>query len=135
MDYPVGAVAFIRAHRLRGNLLARFEWGQYLIFHLAPSSKVFIDGRVDLVYPPSVIDEYLDFFGGQPGGASLLDRYPHDYVLMPTGTPPDAAVSARPDWKLIYRDPVAVLFAHADSPAARMPGVPVTSSAPPSAFP
>jgi hypothetical protein len=135
MDYPAGAVAFMRSHQLHGNVLARFEWGQYLIFHLAPASRIFVDGRVDLVYPPNVIEEYLDFFGGEPGGARLLDRYPHDYVLMPTGSPADRTVSARTDWRLIYRDAVAVLFARANSPAAHLRGVPFSAAAPPSNFP
>jgi hypothetical protein len=135
MDYPAGPVAFMRAHQLSGNLLARFEWGQYLIFHLAPSSKIFVDGRVDQLYPPEVINEYLDFFAGRPGGARLLERYPHDYVLMPTGSPPDLLLSARRDWRPIYRDPVAVLFAPAASPAAHLPGVPINAAAPPSTFP
>ena len=135
MDYPVGAVAFMRSHQLSGNLLARFEWGQYAIFHLAPASKIFVDGRIDLVYPPQVIDEYLDFFAGRQRGARLLDSYPHDYVLMPTGSPADATLSARTDWRPIYRDPVAVLFARANSPAAHLPGVPFNATAPPSNFP
>jgi hypothetical protein len=135
MDYPAGAIAFMRSHQLHGNLLVRFEWGQYVIFHLAPSSRVFVDGRVDLVYPPGVIEEYLAFFAGEPGGARLLDDYPHDYVLMPTGFPADLTVSARTDWRPIYRDPVAVLFARADSAAAHLPGVPFKATAPPSNFP
>ena len=135
MNYPVGAIAFMRSHQLGGNLLARFEWGQYAIFHLTPSSRIFVDGRVDLVYPPQVIDQYVDFFAGAPGGARLLDRYPHDYVLMPSGSPADRTVSARPDWRLIYRDPVAVLFARAGAPAARLPGVPFKAAAPTSDFP
>jgi hypothetical protein len=135
MDYPAGAVAFMRSHQLHGNLLARFEWGQYVIFHLAPSSRIFVDGRVDLIYPPRVIDEYLDFFAGEPGGARLLDAYPHDYVLMPAGSPADLTLSARRDWRPIYRDPVAVLFARANSAAAQLPGVPFNAIAPPSNFP
>jgi hypothetical protein len=135
MDYPAGAIAFMRSHQLRGNLLARFEWGQYVIFHLSPSSRIFVDGRVDLVYPPSAIGEYLAFFAREPGGARLLDSYPHDYVLMPAGSPADLTVSARTDWRPIYRDPVAVLFARANSPAAHLPGVPFKATAPPSNFP
>jgi hypothetical protein len=136
MDYPVGAIAFMQSHQLRGNLLVRFEWGQYVIFHLTPSSRVFIDGRVDLVYPPAVIDQYVDFFGGAPGGARLLDAYPHDFVLMPAGSPADLAVSVRTDWRPIYRDPVAVLFARANSPAAHLPGAPFkAATALPSNFP
>jgi hypothetical protein len=39
-------------------------------------------------------------------------------------------------WRLVYRDPVAALFARADSPAAHSAGVPVTrDKAPPSLFP
>jgi hypothetical protein len=54
---------------------------------------------------------------------------------MPPGSPPDLTLSARTDWRLIYRDPVAVLFARANSPAAHLPGVPFNSIAPPSNFP
>jgi hypothetical protein len=135
MDFPAGAIAFMQTHRLRGNVLARFEWGQYVLFHMASSSRVFVDGRVDLVYPTRVIHQYIDFFGGAPGGARILDSYPNDYVLMPAGSPADRTVSVRPDWKLIYRDPVAALFARTNSPAAHLPGVPVKGTAPPSAFP
>jgi hypothetical protein len=157
MDYPVGAIAFMRSHQLLGNLLARFEWGQYVIFHMAPppkfvdgsvdlparSSRIFIDARVDLVYPPRVINEYLDFSIGAPGGARLLDNYPHDYILMPTGSPADITVSARADWTAIYRDQVAVLFARTNSLAAHSRGLPAThlagspnkATAPTSSFP
>jgi hypothetical protein len=135
MDYPVGAIAFMRSHQLHGNVLARFEWGQYLIFHLGPPSRIFVDGRVDLVYPPEVIEEYLDFFTGRPHGARILEDYANDYVLMPSGSPADATMKSRSDWRPIYRDGVAVLFAPANSPAAHLPGVPIIATAPPSAFP
>ena len=135
MDYPAGAIAFMRSHQLHGNVLARFEWGQYVIFHLGPPSRIFVDGRIDLVYPPEVIDEYLDFFAGRPHGARILDDYPHDYVLMPSGSPADATMRSRTDWRPIYRDGVAALFARANSPAAHLPGVPIIANAPPSDFP
>ncbi len=50
---PNGAIRFILTHRLRGNVLSSFDWGEYLIWQIAPASKVFIDGRYDTVYPPS----------------------------------------------------------------------------------
>ncbi len=133
--YPAGAVEFMRTHRLRGNIFTTFEWGEYMIWKTAPGSKVFIDARFDLVYPMPIIRQYLDFINGVSGGARVLDRYPHDYVLMPTGSVPYETLMARPDWKLIYNDSVAALFARTNSPAARLPGVPVKGTAPPSAFP
>jgi len=134
-NYPVGAAAFMQTHQLRGDVLTTFEWGQYMIWKTAPGSKVFIDARFDLAYPMSIIKEYIDFIDGAPGGTHLLDRYPHDYVLMPTGSLAYETMLARPDWRLIYRDPVAALFARANSPAAHLPGVPFNGAAPPSTFP
>ncbi len=135
MDYPVGAIAFMRTHQLQGNVLARFEWGQYVIFQLGPPSRIFVDGRVDLVYPLDVIEEYLDFFAGRPHGARILEDYRNDYVLMPSGSPADATMKSRSDWRPIYRDSVAALFAPANSTAAQLPGVPIIASAPASDFP
>jgi hypothetical protein len=48
---PVGAVRFMKSHGLHGNVLATFDWGEYLIWHLEPGSKIFVDGRYGTVYP------------------------------------------------------------------------------------
>jgi hypothetical protein len=135
MDYPCGAIAYMRSHQLRGNVLARFEWGQYVLFHLGPPSRIFVDGRIDLVYPPAVISQYLDFFTGRSRGARILKDYPHDYVLMPPGLPADVTMATRTDWRPIYRDSVAVLYARADAVAAHARGAPVVAEAPSSDFP
>jgi hypothetical protein len=119
--YPSGAVAFMRAHSLHGNILNNFAWGQYLIWHTEPESRVFIDGRFDLVYPPEVITGYLDFFEARADGGRLLDRYQHDFVLIPPTAPAFLLVARRTDWKLLYRDRDAALFARAASSAARVP--------------
>jgi hypothetical protein len=134
-DYPVGAVAFMQANHLHGNILNDFEWGQYLIWHLAPESKIFIDGRFDLVYPPSVVREYIAFFFGRQNGARVLANYPSDLVLVPPNSAAYRTTIARADWKLIYRDENAVLFARANSDAASIAGVPVTGNTPKSFFP
>ena len=62
--YPVGAISYMKEHRLSGNILADFQWGEYVIWHMPPASKVFIDGRYDTVYPPKVIDDYMAFTNG-----------------------------------------------------------------------
>lgn len=127
--YPSGAVAFMQAHSLRGNILNNFAWGQYLIWHAAPESRVFIDGRFDLVYPPEVITGYLDFFQARANGGRLLDSYQHDFVLIPPTAPAFPLIMKRTDWKLLYRDSNAALFARESSAAARIPGVPVRGEA------
>ncbi|MGH7913696.1 MAG: hypothetical protein ACREPW_03460, partial [Candidatus Binataceae bacterium] len=132
---PKGAVDFMQAHELRGNLLCDFSWGDYLIWRMAPSSKVFIDGRYDFAYPMSVIRDYFDFKFDGPRAAAVLDAYPHDYVLMTPASPVRELMERRLDWKLIYSDSDASLFARADSPAAHLEGVPIRGRVQPQAFP
>ncbi len=135
LDSPAGAVAFMKAHGLRGNILNDFPWGHYLIWHTAPESKVFIDGRFDLLYPPRVIEDYATFRFAGPESSAVLARYPHDYVLLKPGTPAFNLMMHRSDWILVYRDTHAALFARADSAAAKISGVPVAGQAPADYFP
>jgi hypothetical protein len=132
---PRGAVEFMQAHGLHGNVLDDFGWGEYLIFHLAPQSRVFIDSRYDMVYPQKVISDYLDFFLIRPRAAAVLGAWPHDFVLLRTASPGYGFMLARPGWRIVYRDETAALFARAGSPAARLKGVPVEGGAEPGRFP
>jgi hypothetical protein len=129
-ESPVAAAAFMRQHDLHGNVLSNFGAGEYLIWHLAPASRVFIDGRYDTVYPPRVIDQYLDFINARADAAAVLQAYPHDFVLVPANGPAFGLMRKALQWRLIYRDPHWTLFARADSSAARMPGVPFTGDPP-----
>jgi hypothetical protein len=135
MAYPAGAVAFMDRQGLKGNLLCDFNWGEYLIWHTASRFKVFIDGRYDTVYPSSVIRDYLAFDFDQPGGSRVLDKYPHGLVLVPVGSGAFRVTSRSPTWTLVYRDPVAALFARAGSPVARLAGIPATGAAMANLFP
>jgi hypothetical protein len=133
--YPAGAVSFMRAHELHGNLLCDFGWGQYLIWHTSPADRVFIDGRNDTVYPPEVVHNYLLFRFDLHGGAHVLDAYPHDFVLIAASAPARHLMEQRRDWKLLYRDDASLLYARASAPAASLPGLPVTGAAHPRGFP
>ncbi len=136
LQCPAGAVGFMAAHGLAGNVLGEYSWGGYLIWHAPAGSRVFIDSRFEMVYPPRVQRDYLDFLDGGAGAARVLAAYPTDYVLMPRDSTAARFMAAQPRWRLLYRDPAAALFARADSPAAQIAGVPVIrDQAPPSLFP
>ena len=70
-DSPVRAVDFMKDHGLKGNVLAEYAWGQYLIWHTAPESKVFIDSRYDLAYPPAVVADYMALDRGEAAARTL----------------------------------------------------------------
>ncbi|HZO82141.1 MAG TPA: hypothetical protein VFB33_10655 [Candidatus Binataceae bacterium] len=132
---PQGAVAFMRAHRLKGNVLCDFAWGEYVIFHLAPAAKVFIDARYDMVYPRRVIEDYLNFFLDRSHGAQVLAGYPHDFVLIRPDAPARALIERGAGWELIYSDSAAMLFARAGARAAQIDGVPIRGKSRPAFFP
>ena len=131
MDYPVGAIAFMQRNRLSGNILSTYAWGGYIVWHEVPPSKVFFDSFDDR-YPQRVEYDYLRFQSGGSDAAEMLDRYAHDYVLVPAASPMYSMMAKRKDWAPIYRDSVCVLSARAGSPAVR---ISVTAPAPPSDFP
>lgn len=132
---PEGAVEFMRAHNLYGNVLCAYAWGAYVIWHQAPRSRVFMNS-FEVMFPRKVQNDYLTFNDARPGAARVLNEYPNNFVLMPTGSPAYAFMMARERWRLIYRDPTASLFARAGSAAARISKVPMLrASAPPSFFP
>jgi hypothetical protein len=133
--YPVSASAFMKAHALKGNVLAMFGWGEYLIWHLAPDSKVFIDGRYDTVYPKNVIEAFLLFNFNQPGAEAAITKFPTDYVLIAPNVGARKLMDSRKDWTLVYSDDSARLYARANSSAAHLPGVPIAGTARPVSFP
>jgi len=133
--YPAGALAFMHAHQLNGRILNDWNWGDYLIWHAAPASKVFIDGRDDTVYPLEVVRQYLLFRFDLPGASGVLDAYPHDYVLISRSAQALLVMERRRDWKLLYRDDSALLYARASAPVASLPNLPVIGTASLGVFP
>ena len=127
-DYPTHAIEFMKTHGLKGNVLADYAWGQYVIWHGAPDSKVFIDSRYDLGYPPAVISDYMELERGDAGGAHTLASYPHDFVLGKRASPASRLMNSEAGWKLIYSDDVAVLYARINSSASRIDGVPISGA-------
>jgi hypothetical protein len=108
-------------------VLADYPWGQFVLWHGAPGTKVFIDSRFDLGYPPAVVRDYVAFDRGDAGAA--LGAYPNDFVLTRRGWPAAKAMDSRRDWRLIYSDDVARLYAPANSAAAQIDGVPSIGAA------
>ncbi len=133
---PVGALAFMRDHDLGGNVLCEFGWADYLLFHDAARTKIFIESIFEAYYPHQLQADFGAIYYAEPGAARVLDAYPNDFVLMPTGSAAYSLMMAQTGWRLIYRDPVSALFARANSPAAQLAGVPqLVRSAPASVFP
>jgi len=107
---PVAAVEFLKSQRLPGPIYNRYGWGGYLIYHLYPDYRVYIDGRAD-VYGDAFFTEAMRTYDGVNDWAQSLNRQGIKTVLIS----PDAPLAnlLRNDgrnWKLIYEDDEAVIF-------------------------
>lgn len=132
---PAGAVAFIAEHDLRGNVLTSLAWTDYVLYHRAPKNRIFIDTRYEMIYPDRIARDFEDFQHNRERAAAVLASYPHDFVMLAPDSKAVPLMNDSKDWKLVYRDDVARLYARADSPAARIPGVPIVRVSPPRIFP
>jgi hypothetical protein len=80
--FPVQAVRVLSAAGIAGNLINRFNWGEYLIWHLAPQVRVAIDGRRETIYSPPLYQKYRLFEEGNAGWDWLLKEYPADVAVV-----------------------------------------------------
>lgn len=108
-QYPVAAIQFIRQHDLRGNLLDFFDWGEMCIWDL-PDSPVSIDGRLDSVYSPAVIDAHWKFYNAEPFDTNVLNLARADFALLPSRLAGAAMLAQDDGWRAVYDDDLAVVL-------------------------
>lgn len=114
--FPIKAAQFIKDYDLKGNIFNEYGVGGYLLYHLYPSHKVFIDGRTDL-YLCCELKELLDIAGKKhlPDDAykkfldGMFDKYQTSYVLVRTQKHMILRKVAKiltddPNWNLVYWD-------------------------------
>jgi hypothetical protein len=97
------------------------EWGDYLIWRLYPSHKVFLDGRSDF-YGNAFEKKYQDVVNVRYGWDVILDEFGVDTVLMPVDAALAGALKESSRWRVVYDDGIAVAFQHAPPPTRREAG-------------
>ncbi len=105
--FPVGAIEFMKAHRLTGNTITFFDWGQQVLWEL-PDNPVSFDGRLDTVYPVAVMDAHWRLYAGQDPGPAL-DLARAEVALLPTGGEAYPWLKRR-GWKVAYCDALATVL-------------------------
>jgi hypothetical protein len=104
--YPVGAVRFLREVPWGGRLLNPFTPGEFLYWSLYPKWRVAIDGRYEEVYGREQFLWVTRFYAERDPRriAQLAGDSAADAVLLRSRTPIFAALSASPDWSVVYDD-------------------------------
>jgi hypothetical protein len=100
---PVGAVDYVIANDIQGNMFHNYNYGGYLIYRLAPGRKVCIDGRVD-VYGDKFFSDYLDIHDGNAAWKEKFDRLAIDFAILDKDAPIRQLLLAGSSFKEVYRD-------------------------------
>lgn len=128
---PVEACEFLRRHDLGPNLLLRFDWGGYAIWHLYPQYKVSGDGRNLTVYDAEFVDGLLRaYHGGR--FTDYTHRYDVDVILSEAAGPTYHELRAHDEWVPVHLDRVGAVFVRPDvarSLASRTVATPAIQSA------
>jgi hypothetical protein len=117
--YPEQAIPALLSAETH-HIFAEDEWGDYLIYHLYPSKRVFIDGRSDF-YGDEFGERYLDLMNVKYGWEKTLDKYDIDTILLSPRFALTSTLKISRDWRVVYDDGVAVVFRRAISSPSRPP--------------
>lgn len=108
--FPVAAADYLAAHHIRSQVFNPDYWGGYLIYRLGPGYKVFMDDRHDFYGEPFVRD-YVKVKDIQPGWQDVLEMQRVNWVLIPPDWALANALKELPQWRVLYDDHRAILFA------------------------
>ena len=105
--YPVNAANFVRQNSFPGPIYNHLDWGGFLIWYL-PQYPVAVDGRNDLY--GDEID--LTTFHSSQGDSYTSDPYLNEagLVLLSQKLPLAKLLTIDPRFRLVYQDPIAVVF-------------------------
>jgi hypothetical protein len=110
---PVEACEFLRRHDLGPNLLLRFDWGGYAIWHLYPQYKVSGDGRNLTVYDADFVDGLLRAYD-DGRFTDYTHRYDVDVILSEAAGPTYRELRSHDAWVPVHHDRVAAVFVRPD---------------------
>jgi len=118
--YPSGAVRFIQRNKPSGNMFNPYNWGGYLIWHLYPEYKVFIDGRtlneIAFLHGSIIFKAEQGSNPHMPLWKQLLDVYGVNYILTNAVSSSGKIIrlvdtlSVDDNWKLVYADGKSMIF-------------------------
>jgi hypothetical protein len=108
--FPVAAANFLSAQGIRSQVFNPDYWGGYLIYRLGPDYKVFMDDRHDF-YGEAFVRDYIKVKAIQPGWQEVLQKQKVKWVLAPSDWALPNVLKELPQWKVLYDDHQAIIFA------------------------
>lgn len=107
-NFPLRALATARSAGFK-HLFTSDQWAGYLLYS-DPSRPVFFDGRSDF-YGGAIVKQYQHVMTAQYDSEDLLKKFSIDGVLVKTDAPLAMLLKRSHDWKLLFDDGAAIVFA------------------------
>jgi hypothetical protein len=107
-SYPAAAAEVLR-HDASARVFTHEVWGDYLIWRLYPTGRVFVDGRSDF-YGDDFENKYIDVLSVKHGWEQILDGFGVNTILLPPSIPLAGVLKESSRWRAVYEDGVAVIF-------------------------
>jgi hypothetical protein len=80
--FPIDVTDYMIENGISGRIFNEHEHGGYLIYRLAPDSKVYIDGRTNILYPPEHARHFVDAKFDPGVLAREIEKYDIDLALL-----------------------------------------------------
>ena len=107
-SFPAGAIQTL-ASIPSARIFTYDQWGDYLIYRLYPSGRVFTDGRCDY-YGTDFEKKVADVVSVNYGWDKTLAKFGVNTILMPPSSPLAGALKESSRWRVVYDDGVALVF-------------------------
>jgi hypothetical protein len=105
--FPVDAVQWLEDHPQSGRMFNAFDWGGYILFHLWPGQKVFIESQTDVT--GEVTQKYEAVIALHEGWQEILNQYNVTWAMIPPKWPLASELIAQ-GWNTAYKDSTAVIL-------------------------
>ncbi len=107
--FPESTVRFIKENKLKGNMYNLYDFGGYIIYHLYPDVRVFIDGRTPTLYSPNFFFKSRMTDANEIYRHKLEEEYGIDMELIERSKRCKKLLKDD-KWKMIAFDDASVLF-------------------------
>jgi hypothetical protein len=107
-SFPRQAIPVIESSSAK-RIFTYDQWGDYLIYRLYPSRKVFTDGRSDF-YGDDFLISTQHIVGGQFDWSQQLSRFAVDMVIVKPEAPLSTILKSAPGWKMLFDDGKVLIF-------------------------
>lgn len=85
-DFPRDVASYLKKnHPQGGNIFNRLRDGGFLIYHLSPEFKVYIDGRTNVLYPVEFLTDYATLYSSEnfESIADEIEHYNIEFAIYP----------------------------------------------------